>query len=183
MLEAFVFIAGIAGPSLATFGDAQVVSTWGKPDRERKAAGCIAISSRTLKSQGRIYAATGQCDGSIRILDAISGDIAAEIQCAVDVDRSSAPDDRAVDIGEDGSKAAFGSEGAELSIWDIVTQQRSYIAKGSKPNRIGLVDHPNNTAVAFIPGTDATKASVFGLQLQLARLKSLISEQAGCQVL
>lgn len=27
------------------------------------------------------------------------------------------------------------------------------------------------------------QASVFGLQLQLARLKSLISEQAGCQVL
>lgn len=67
------------------------------------------------------------------------------------------------DIGEDGSKAAFGSEGAELSIWDIVTQQRSYIAKGSKPNRIGLVDHPNNTAVAFIPGTDATKVRLLAL--------------------
>ena len=67
------------------------------------------------------------------------------------------------DISKDGSKAAFGSEGAELSIWDIATQQRSYLAKGSKPNRIGLVDHPNNTAVAFIPGTDATKVCLMAL--------------------
>ena len=67
------------------------------------------------------------------------------------------------DISKDGSKAAFGNEGAELSIWDIATQQRSYIAKGSKPNRIGLVDHPNNTAVAFIPGTEASKVCFMAL--------------------
>ena len=74
------------------------------------------------------------------------------------------------DSSKDGSRAAFGSEGAELSIWDIATQQRSYIAKGSKPNRIGLVDHPNNTAVAFIPGTDATKVRLMALCVYLSFL-------------
>ena len=62
-------------------------------------------------------------------------------------------------ISEDGTKAAFGCEGAELSIWDIATQQRSYLAKGAKPNRVGLVDHASNTAVTFVPGSEATKVN------------------------
>ncbi len=60
-------------------------------------------------------------------------------------------------ISEDGLTAAFGCRGTELSIWDIAAQQRSYLAKGAKPNRVGLMDIPANTAVAFIPGSEATK--------------------------
>lgn len=58
-------------------------------------------------------------------------------------------------LSEDGSKAAFGCQGAELSIWDITTQQKSYSAKGAKPNRVGLMDLPDNTAVTFIPGSES----------------------------
>ena len=51
----------------------------------------------------------------------------------------------------------MGCRGTELGIWDLATRQRSYLAKGAKPNRIGLVDPPCNTAVAFVPGSSATK--------------------------
>lgn len=61
------------------------------------------------------------------------------------------------DINEDDSKAAFGCQGAELSIWDVATQQISFLAKGAKPNRVGLMDLPANTAVTFIPGSEAAK--------------------------
>ena len=63
-------------------------------------------------------------------------------------------------LSEAGSKAAFGCQGAELSIWDITTQQKSYSAKGAKPNRVGLMDLPANTAVTFIPGSEATQVSI-----------------------
>lgn len=39
-------------------------------------------------------------------------------------------------------------------------QQKQYQAKGNKPNRIGLVDKPWNTAVAFLPGSDGQKIVV-----------------------
>lgn len=35
-----------------------------------------------------------------------------------------------------------------------------YIAKGGKPNKVGLVDKPWNTAVAFLPGSNGTKILV-----------------------
>ena len=66
-------------------------------------------------------------------------------------------------VSGDGSKAAFGCQGAELSIWDIETQQKSYSAKGAKPNRVGLMDLPDNTAVTFIPGSEAAEVSLSSL--------------------
>lgn len=42
-------------------------------------------------------------------------------------------------VDEVASKAAVGCIGTELSIWDLETQQRSYLAKGAKPNRIGAL--------------------------------------------
>ena len=39
-------------------------------------------------------------------------------------------------------------------------QQKQYQAKGNKPNRIGLVDKPWNTAVAFLPGSEGQKIAV-----------------------
>lgn len=50
--------------------------------------------------------------------------------------------------------------GSELSIWDLEQRQKQYQAKGNKPNRIGLVDKPWNTAVAFLPGSDGQKVVV-----------------------
>ena len=49
--------------------------------------------------------------------------------------------------------AALACEGSELGIWDLQQQQRSYHAKGGKPNKIRLVDKPHNTAVAFLAGS------------------------------
>ncbi len=60
-------------------------------------------------------------------------------------------------VDEDGRYLAVGNQGTELSIWDLQTQQRFYLAKGTKPNRIGLVDLASNTCVAFVPGTDGNK--------------------------
>ena len=42
-------------------------------------------------------------------------------------------------VDEGASKAAVGCIGTELSIWNLETQQRSYLAKGAKPNRIGVL--------------------------------------------
>ena len=54
---------------------------------------------------------------------------------------------------------AVGSQGAELRVFDIALpdQPAVFTAKGSKPNRIGLVDKPWNSAVAFHPGSNGTK--------------------------
>ena len=88
------------------------------------------------------------------------------------------------DISTASLKAAFGNEGSELSIWDIATQQRDYIAKGSKPNRIGLVDHSNNTAVAFIPGTEATQVWWMALCISISTgCKSPQSKLTPCSIL
>ena len=67
---------------------------------------------------------------------------------------------QAVDISKAARLVALACNGSELSIWDLQQQQRSYQAKGNKPNRIGLVDKPWNTAVAFLPGSDGQKVVV-----------------------
>ena len=51
----------------------------------------------------------------------------------------------------------MGANGSELGVWDIRTQQRVFLGKGAKPNRIGLVDRAHNSAVAYIPGADSSK--------------------------
>lgn len=51
----------------------------------------------------------------------------------------------------------MGSKGSELGVWDIHTQQRVFLGKGAKPNRIGLVDPAQNSAVAYIPGADSSR--------------------------
>jgi hypothetical protein len=38
------------------------------------------------------------------------------------------------------------------SIWDLSSGSRVWQGKGGKPNRVGLVDKPNITALAFLPG-------------------------------
>lgn len=55
---------------------------------------------------------------------------------------------------------ALACNGSELSIWDLQKQQKSYHAKGNKPNRIGLVDKPWNTTAAFLPGSDGQRVVV-----------------------
>ena len=51
----------------------------------------------------------------------------------------------------------MGGKGSELGVWDIHTQQRVFLGKGAKPNRIGLVDPAQNSAVAYIPGADSSR--------------------------
>lgn len=55
---------------------------------------------------------------------------------------------------------AAGCRGSELSIWNIHTQQKAFQAKGAKPNKLGLMDLPWNSAVAFIPGAGGRKLFV-----------------------
>lgn len=44
-----------------------------------------------------------------------------------------------------------GGEGMQPSLWDLCTGSRVWQGKGGKPNRIGLVDKPFTTALAFLP--------------------------------
>ena len=67
---------------------------------------------------------------------------------------------QAVHGGESDTNVALACHGSELSIWDLEQSQKQYQAKGNKPNRIGLVDKPWNTAVAFLPGSNGQKIAV-----------------------
>lgn len=60
-------------------------------------------------------------------------------------------------VSEDESCIALGCEGTEVNIWDVRSQQRTFLAKSAKPNRIGLVDLPWCSAVAFMPGSESLK--------------------------
>ena len=63
-------------------------------------------------------------------------------------------------VNEGGTQAALACQGSELGIWDLQQQQRSYHAKGGKPNKLRLVDKPHNTAVAFLPGSSSQRLVV-----------------------
>ncbi|KAK9915387.1 hypothetical protein WJX75_008542 [Coccomyxa subellipsoidea] len=63
-------------------------------------------------------------------------------------------------VSEDESCIALGCEGTEVNIWDVRSQQRTFLAKSAKPNRIGLVDLPWCSAVAFMPGSESLKVLV-----------------------
>ena len=53
---------------------------------------------------------------------------------------------------------AVGSQGAELRIYSLaLPKEPIFSGRGSKPNRVGLVDRPWNSAVAFYPGSEGTK--------------------------
>ncbi|DBA78806.1 TPA: hypothetical protein ACH3X1_008702 [Trebouxia sp. C0004] len=66
----------------------------------------------------------------------------------------------AVHASDTATHIALACNGSELGVWDLQKQQRSYHAKGNKPNRIGLVDKPWNTCAAFLPGSDGQKVVV-----------------------
>ena len=68
-------------------------------------------------------------------------------------------------------RLAVGSEGAELRVYDLAapSQPPAYTAKGGKPNKVGLVDRPWNSALAFLPGS-AGKKIVIGTGLHKFRL-------------
>jgi ribosome biogenesis protein NSA1 len=61
---------------------------------------------------------------------------------------------------EETGQLAVGGKGSEVSVWSIEKQERTYQAKGAKPNRIGLMDKPWNTAVAFLPGSQGSQVVV-----------------------
>ncbi|GAB4816703.1 hypothetical protein N2152v2_003749 [Parachlorella kessleri] len=49
------------------------------------------------------------------------------------------------------SRLAVGCQGTELRLFDAAAGQLVYAAKGGRPNKVGLVDKPWNTALAFLP--------------------------------
>jgi ribosome biogenesis protein NSA1 len=60
-------------------------------------------------------------------------------------------------VDEDERLLAVACRGTELTLWDLATRQRAYLAKSAKPDRVGLVEPPWCTAVAFVPGSSGTK--------------------------
>ncbi len=55
-----------------------------------------------------------------------------------------------------------GGEGCQMQIWNLSTQREVFRAKGGKPNRVGLVDPANVTAVTFIPEASTSGAEAGG---------------------
>ena len=47
-----------------------------------------------------------------------------------------------------------------MSVWDIEKAEQVYLAKGAKPNRVGLMDMVWNTAVALRPGSEGKQILV-----------------------
>ena len=79
---------------------------------------------------------------------------------------------------------AVGGKGSELGVWDIHTQQRVFLGKGAKPNRIGLVDPAQNSAVAYMPGADSSRVrGVHIVQRMAAGLDEELMGIAHAQVL
>ena len=64
---------------------------------------------------------------------------------------------------------AFACKGSELSIWDLLKGERTYLAKSAKPSNIGLMDPSCNAAVAFLPGTKGSQI-VVGTGMHKVRL-------------
>ena len=60
-------------------------------------------------------------------------------------------------INEAGTHIALGCCGTSLSLWQLDTRAKVWQAKGPKRNRIGLVDKPWDTAVAFLPGSQGQR--------------------------
>ncbi|KAA6423488.1 MAG: hypothetical protein FRX49_06548 [Trebouxia sp. A1-2] len=87
----------------------------------------------------------------------------------------------AVHARDTATHIALACNGSELGIWDLQKQQRSYHAKGNKPNRIGLVDKPWNTAAAFLPGSDGQKV-VLGTAYHKLRLYDVKSRRPALDI-
>ena len=60
-------------------------------------------------------------------------------------------------MNEAGTHIALGCCGTSLSLWQLDTRAKVWQAKGPKRNRIGLVDKPWDTAVAFLPGSQGQR--------------------------
>lgn len=60
--------------------------------------------------------------------------------------------------GPSGLLACVG-EGVQLSVYDVAAQSAAFQAKGGKPNRVGNVDLPHGTAVAYVPGPSGSGAA------------------------
>ena len=50
------------------------------------------------------------------------------------------------------SRVALAFRGTEAAVWDVASRAPTFEARGAKPDRLGLVERPWGTAVAFLPG-------------------------------
>lgn len=57
-------------------------------------------------------------------------------------------------LDHEGSRAAVGGEGCQISIFDLNTKQRMFKGKGPKPDHLGLVEPPFLTASTFLPASN-----------------------------
>ncbi len=51
-----------------------------------------------------------------------------------------------------------------MAVWSLAHRKEVYRAKGGKPNRVGLVDLPHVTAVAFLPAAAAAPPGPAGAE-------------------
>ncbi|KAL4434253.1 hypothetical protein ABPG75_000694 [Micractinium tetrahymenae] len=56
-------------------------------------------------------------------------------------------------------RLAVGCLGAELRLFDVASGELAFAFKGGKPNMVGLVDRPWNTAIAFLPPASPSSSS------------------------
>jgi len=112
------------------------------------AAASPVIVSTTAGGSARLHAANSTNDSTYTTTKAkelVSFKIPTSVCCSA--------------IEESAGLLAVGSQGAELRVYNLALPEQPtvFAAKGSKPNRVGLVDKPWNSAVAFFPGSNGTK--------------------------
>jgi ribosome biogenesis protein NSA1 len=115
------------------------------------AAASPVIISCTAGGSARLHAAypaedsTTTAVAATKVKELVSFKIPASVCCSA--------------VEESVGFLAVGSQGAELRVYNLALpdQPTVFAAKGSKPNRIGLVDKPWNSAVAFFPGSNGNK--------------------------
>ena len=106
------------------------------------AAASPVVISCTAGGVARIHAAGDDEDDTAREL--ASWKVPATVCCSA--------------LEESAGLFAVGSHGAELRLYNLALPDGPvFSGKGSKPDKLGLVDRPWNSAVAFFPGSNGTK--------------------------
>ncbi|KAK9832561.1 hypothetical protein WJX84_011909 [Apatococcus fuscideae] len=165
----------------------QCVRRWGKADKSR---GIERLALLPSSDAGPDLAAVGRSNGDVDILACQHGTQARLLSCTTagkvrvheGSHQAAAGEAGAADssmawqqvaewqaaqvpvccaaVSSEAGLAAVGCRGSELSLWNISTQQKAFQAKGAKPNKLGLMDPPWNSALAFVPAAAGRKLFV-----------------------
>ena len=80
-------------------------------------------------------------------------------------------------VDSSGRYVAVGGESCNVVVWDLLTSKEVFKAKGGKPDKLGLVDKVNCTALAFLsPPAAATATTAQGSKASTASKASNVSK-------